>query len=274
MATQFDPWARRIPLRAENFLEFFADESSQTKHRYMVLGAVLVPARAVVEVEQRFAALRPTTKPVSEMKWTKVSKHNIREYEAWVELFFELSKLLRFSSVVIDASQFDHRTYNEGDSEIGFNKVLYQFLLHSIGTKYGYVRPIRGYLDARTTVHTPERLRLMLNGGLRKIHANKYWDMPFRELSFLDSSKSALLQLTDILIGAIAFDRNLHWTRPDSRPEKLQLCRRILDFAQTKPGRSACKVWEFQFRQKRGGGAGLQPDLQPDATKRGGTGTD
>ena len=187
------------------------------------------------------------------MKWTYVSKHNIKTYESWCNLFFKLSgraKVLGFSALVLDVSKFDHKKYNEGDSELGFNKILYQFLLHSIGRNYGYYRPIYGYLDHRTTVHTPERLRQMLNAGLQKIHPHKYKDKPFRRLTFRKSKETVLLQMTDILIGAIAFERNLHWTKSDCRPEKISLCQKILEHMHTKPGSWGCKIWDFKFKDR------------------------
>ena len=127
------------------------------------------------KAKTRFAEAKGNYK--HELKWTKVSKHNLKSYESWVDEFFHLSgraKLLGFYALVLDTSTFNHKKYNEGDGEIGFSKILYQLLLHSIGRNYGYYRPIVGYLDHRDTVHSPEKLRQMLNAGLLKIHPTKF----------------------------------------------------------------------------------------------------
>src|SRR5690606_12761880 len=101
----------------------------------------------------------------------------------------------------------------------------------------------------RTTAHSPENLRTMLNYGLAKycnIHTNA-----FRSLAFEDSKDSDLIQLVDVLIGGIAFDRNKHAETPGTRPQKIELSRRILALKRDVSMKHQFDFWDFQFKERK-----------------------
>lgn len=118
----------------------------------------------------------------------------------------------------------NHRLYNEGDKELGFNKMLFQ-LLYSLARKYKSRPRFYAYLDYRTTKHTPERLRDMLNRkaarDLRVTHN------PFRVCQFRQSHEVRLIQATDILTGAIAFKLNQHDVVVGAAVQKVELMNHI-----------------------------------------------
>jgi hypothetical protein len=85
------------------------------------------------------------------------------------------------------------------------------------------------YPDQRVTDHSPEELRLILNRGSRKKGDRRDW--PFRRCQFRDSKDTLLLQLTDVVTGAIAFHLNGHNKRSGASAPKLELAQYILDRA-------------------------------------------
>ena len=50
----------------------------------------------------------------------------------YVDVFFDASAKddLHFYALYVDTHTFNHHKYNGGEAEIGFNKLIYQLLLH------------------------------------------------------------------------------------------------------------------------------------------------
>ena len=111
----------RVPAKPENILEIYVDESSQNKHRYLVLGAVVIELLNAPKIEGLIAKARLPELPLGEAKWTKVSKAKLPAYKRLVDVLFDNIKDVHFHSLFVDTTQQDHKKYNQGDSEIGFN---------------------------------------------------------------------------------------------------------------------------------------------------------
>lgn len=122
----------------------------------------------------------------------------------------------------------NHRLYNEGDKEIGFNKMLFQ-LLYKLVREYRSRPRFYAFLDERTTKHTPDRLRTMLNAkaarDLKIVHN------PYRVCRFRKSHDVRLIQLADVLTGAIGYKVNGQETRADAARCKLDLLDHITSAA-------------------------------------------
>lgn len=232
--------------------DIYADESCQTAHRFLVLGAVTIKTEAVAELVTAIRAARLPGLPHGEVKWTKVSAGKLETYRAVVDAFFELSEqnVAHFHSVIIDTSRFDHHRFNQGDREIGFSKMVFQLLY-----KHARLYPERlyAYLDSRTTQQSLEDLRLMLN----RRAANKLGrsEFPFRRVVFRNSKESDVIQLNDVLLGAVAWAKNGHSLRPDASAAKSDLAEHILRRAgivsldtDTPFGRNRFTVWNFKLQ--------------------------
>lgn len=189
-------------------LNIYIDESSQSGHRFVALGGIWIERAHVASVERRLLALRGRHRLSGELKWRKLSPSRRLAYEAFVDAFFSLheERIVDWHVMFLEAGRIDHAAYSGGDKELGFNKFLYQFLFHRI-RQYPDARPVRIYLDSRTTRHDPDRsLRPILNNALRREFRTD--SGPVAHVHFLDSKKSHLLQVNDIILGAMAYLRN------------------------------------------------------------------
>jgi hypothetical protein len=160
------------------------------------------------------------------MKWGKVSGAKMAAYKRFVDCFFDTPEFKgsHFHSLVVDTSLVDHRRFNSGSKEIGFNKEIYQLarkfaILYRAGVFHLYP-------DYRDTNQRPEDLRNILNHGRHKERDGRDW--PFRRCQFRDSSKTPMLQLVDILLGAVAYGKNEHHAQPNASPHKLELGRYVM----------------------------------------------
>jgi hypothetical protein len=214
----------RVPAKPEEIIEVYADESSQNKHRYLVLGAIIVDLISTPELIEAIRKARLPELPQGEAKWVKVSRAKLAAYKRMVNVVFDNQDRWHFHSLFVDTTQQDHKRFNDGDSEIGFNKELYQ-LANKVGQLYSDVY-FHLYPDYRDTKNSPEELRQILCQGAKKRGDKRDWLV--RRCQFRDSKKTAPLQVADILIGAIAYQLNGHDKAADASPAKIELAQYIM----------------------------------------------
>ena len=230
--------------------DVYIDESSQNNHRFLVLGGIIIPTDEAARVVNALLATRFPELPNGEMKWGKVSKTKLPAYVRVIDLFFSNEfRDLHFHSLVVDTSKHDHRRFNSGSREIGFNKEVFQ-----LAQKFGRLYPARFHIypDERKTDQRPEDLRLMLNRYINKKLPERDW--PFRRVQFRDSKKTPLLQLADTLSGAIAYRLNGHDRQPGASPAKSSLSQYVLERAGVRDAfhdtniRGRFTIWHRQLR--------------------------
>jgi hypothetical protein len=237
--------SQKLPLT-----EVYIDESSQTKHRYLVMGGVIAEISDARRADEALKQARLPELPNGILKWTKVSRSKLPAYMRVVDRFFDLQQrmTLDFHSLVVDTTKQDHSRYNQGSRDIGFNKELYQLSM-KFGRLYNVLFHI--YPDRRTTSQSTDELRLMLNRGIKKRHADTR-DWPFRRLQFREPEDCQLLQMADLFAGAIAWHLNGHRTRENASPAKTRLGDYILQKAGiTNAGRSTAMGGQFTIWHRR-----------------------
>jgi hypothetical protein len=220
-----DSWVP-LPHEADLFHEVYIDESSQTKHRYMVLGGLCIPFSHSAHFEADIIAQRGTALPIARddgtprvMKWEKVNARNLDTYKRLVDAYFTfpmryklpLNKSLETHCLAVDTSKKTLKDTGEGDIEIGFAKEFYFLCVPIIGKRLKTAL-FHLYPDRRTTTQSLIEARNIMNAGARKYGDNRTW--PYRELKFQDPEMKQALQIVDILIGAIAFRLNGHYQKP------------------------------------------------------------
>jgi hypothetical protein len=238
----------------ERFLNIYCDESRQTADRYMVLGGLITVRENEEAFQKAMLLFRQSHNMWAEFKWTKVSDQKISEYIALMDLFFSLSRSFHFKAIVVDTQEMDHRKYNKNDSELGFYKLMYQFLLHSFGDYLTPTDQCIVHLDQRTTSkYKLSTLCAILNNGLKKKYGldNK----PIRNIQGLNSKGSDFIQVADILMGAIGYEMNGAHTRTNAKRAKVNLAEVIarkaglVNLQQPTPRSSRhFSIWHFHFR--------------------------
>jgi hypothetical protein len=222
-----DP-SRRLAADPATLSDVYIDESSQTKHRFLILGGVIVPTCRVSEFEEAIRAARRPDLPAGEMAWTKVSKSKLVAYKRVVDVFFDgfqCTPPIEFHSLFVNTTNIRDHIFNQGSRDIGFNKEIYQIVIKF--ARLHSTRLLHIYLDERETTNSTEQLRLILNRGLKKGGDRRDW--PFRRVHFRDSKQSQCIQLVDVLIGAVGYHINGHRLATDASPAKSELSDYILN---------------------------------------------
>jgi hypothetical protein len=233
-------------------------DESGTSDRYLVVGGLTLPRTNHEVLAKELAALKGKEgfRAEGEFKWGKVSKAYLPRYRQFLEWFFQhlQANHLRFRAHVVDTSTRAYRQYGEGDKEKSFYKVFYHLLFQSVrrlaleeeGSN------VLILLDDKTNRY-PFRLPVLkkaLNSGLKR--ELKMTDLVASVEPRQSSGPGAepLIQIVDVLIGAIGYVRNGHLHKPDASPAKVEMVRILEDLAGTKfsfdtAARAPFNLWTF-----------------------------
>lgn len=197
-------------------INIYCDESRHTSDvadRYLVIGALSCPREAKHDLVHAIHLLQARHSARGEFGWNKVAPGKSAFFRDLAEFFVQQPEL-RFRCLVADRSQFKHDEFNDGDKELGFYKLYYQTLVHWL--EPGKVYHV--YLDWQQNA-SQERF-----ADLRQILGRKLSGRA--KLACLEPASShelALLQLTDLLIGAVGYA----WNRRDTSKAKLEFCAQL-----------------------------------------------
>jgi hypothetical protein len=222
--------------------ELYIDETSQTGHHFLILGGVMFPRSHRDQFEQdiiearmpNLPAVRASDEP-REIAWSEFTSRDLETYKRVVDAFFTFGRRLstqdinriRFYCSVVNC-QVKGRRYSGKRGELPFNREIYYHCLSASRKNRDSLFHV--YPDHRQTIADMEKLRLILNRGIRR-DPGETRDWPFRRLHMRLSHNYQALQISDIFIGAVAYKLNGRYDAPNATPERKQLCDYILSRA-------------------------------------------
>jgi len=231
----------------------FADESCQNAHHYMVLGALILPGTLVQEAETGLRQVLESHRMHGELKWTKVSRGKLPVYEEFVAHYFDVlvPRGAEFHSLILNCHGLNHRKFNNGDPDLGYNKFMFQLLFHRAAVPYGEYEKIVADLDSRNSNRNPYELETILNSA----SSRKFDRQPFTRVAHRDSKGTRLLQLADLLTGAVAWHKNDHDAAENPSAAKCSLATTVANCAgrlrlgnETPKTERRMGVWNFRLR--------------------------
>lgn len=181
----------------------YCDESCHLENdhqKVMVLGALWCPREKAKEANKAVRDIKVGhgLGPSFEIKWTKVSPAKIEFYREIVEYFFSDPDLHFRALIVPDKSKLRHEAFASQDHEVWYYKMYFDMLKVILDPQAHY----RVYLDIKDT-----------RGGAKiaKLHdvlSNNIYDFSkeiIERIQLVRSHEVELLQLTDLLIGAVSY---------------------------------------------------------------------
>lgn len=219
----------------------------------MVAGGVLLRHARVPEFEAAIQQIKNNAGIVGEMKWSKY-KGGAREaaYKAVVDLCFDAisRRVAALHLIIANFAEFDHRSVLDGSPEGSVNRMYYQLCLHRIGQIYGSKCAIVIHPDAGNDSREIISFREAICAGAYK----RYDARPncIRAIQPLSSEEHHVLQMVDIVVGAVAASRNgreLAAPKADLAAYVLERSGRRSWAINTKPtGRFT--VWNFRHQER------------------------
>lgn len=207
--------AENLAVRNMNY-EIYCDEScvealyDKSAHKYMAIGGVWLPVECRMQMKLIVAALKKKYGRYGEMKWNKVSPATEAMYLELIDLFFQTYQI-RFRAICVEAEKVDHTIFNNGNGELGFYKFYFQLVQHWLIPGNSY----RLFVDHKINGN-PHRVAEL--GRILQYASTANISMA----QALPSEQSILIQLADVLTGAVAASFN-----GTAAGSKLAVCQRI-----------------------------------------------
>lgn len=132
-----------------------------------------------------------------EIKWTKVSDGEINFYKELIDYFFD-SELCFRGIVASNKKKLDHNKYNGGSFDLWYYKMYFLLLDTLIVPTDEY----RVFIDIKDTKGGPKVRKL------QEVLCNNIYDFKhevIQDIKQIDSKESEILQLADLLIGALGY---------------------------------------------------------------------
>lgn len=201
----------------------YCDESCHILHDHndiMALGSVTVPKEKVRAISKDIRKIKHEYNCNGELKWTKVSRKNALFYIALVDYFFSNEDLSFRSLIVRKKNSLDHEQFNAGSHDSFYYKMYFYLIRNIVENRIDHKFEV--YIDIKDT-RSGEKVY-----KLNEVLANNFYDFEKKQVSKIQqirSHESELLQLADLLLGAITYEnRSLH-----GNPAKLAIVQKIKD---------------------------------------------
>jgi hypothetical protein len=174
----------------------YCDESCHIEHdhkKYMLLGSVSSAYNQVKRHTERINDLKKKHNFYGEIKWSKVASSKYLFYKDLIDYFFDTD--LQFRAVVVDKSKINNGAFDQNFDEF-YYKMYYYLLFHNINSQYTY----NVYIDIKDTLsaYKVNKLKEILNVKFGV----------FRNVQNIRSNESILLQLSDLIMGALSYNLN------------------------------------------------------------------
>jgi len=210
--------------------DIFCDESrhiEKDRFKYMVIGGIWCERPFRKELNSMIEGMKSAANFAGELKWTKITPKKIALFKNVIQLFFTNSKL-SFRCIVVNKEKLKHEIYNpKGGHEEFFYKMYYYMLNKKMTPPNTY----RIFLDYKGKDNI-EKIRRLQN-IIRYTHFD-FLNQIITLMQSVQSKQHPLLQLVDILIGAVGYT----WNNLNTSKAKLEIC----DFICKKAGINTLKL--------------------------------
>lgn len=199
-------------------IKIYCDESCHLEHdnaKAMLMGAISCPA---TEKERIYSEIRKIKEKHglstwAEIKWTGVSASKLDYYLELIDYFLH-EDALSFRSVVVKNKQnLNHEKYNQGSHDLWYYKTYY-YLLDAI---VSYNDEYTIFIDIKDTRSGPKVAKL------HEVLCNNKYDFKkdvIKGIYQIKSHESEILQLGDLIMGAIGYYHNGHYKAEGSNRAK------------------------------------------------------
>ncbi|MGX3098489.1 DUF3800 domain-containing protein [Helicobacter sp. 23-1046] len=229
--------------------KIFCDESNHLdykdnptlKSNIMVLGAIRVAEEEVEQINKHIKYLKHKHNYHKELKWTKLHISQKPFYDELLDFFFS-EVCLKFQALLIPSKKnLKHDIYNDGSADLFYYKMFYYVFrnLFEAEVNVGEKIDAKIYLDYKDS-RCGTRMQ-----QLKEVLQSKYKDNLNVEVFTAKSHESNIIQLVDLLIGAIAYQAR------EDLEHKSEIKNYIVNILESKLYNKSLKLstppWESKF---------------------------
>lgn len=241
-------------------IALYCDEAGKDTDRFLAVGGLVLPSPAASKrVSRMFWHLKHTEGITGEVKWNNTKKGNYEKYRKVVDMVFRLAASgdLQFHCILVDFQRFDHDLRDDGGKGESLKRMYYQLILHRLCRPHSNGQLLYALVDKANELQGLDDLKK----GLNSVCKSKYNQSgeQLRAIEFRDSKEEALLQLNDIILGGVCYQRNRRNEEQGVGQFKSNLAGYILgrfgymDFDSDTPPGQSMSIWNFSSEYLRGG---------------------
>lgn len=233
-------------------MRIFADESCTQPNDggFMVIGCLTCDSETAADFRKEIGLLNSKISKQSEYHFANIGKHRTAcHYKQLCDIFFDFHnqkcsykrgldkaryyRRVCFDAIIIDHKKTDHVKFSAGDSQIGFFRFYKTILLHIVKKHY----------NNADLIITMDEITLKKTFILSDLHQQMNKKLGDRniiaKLQKQDSKAELLLQVADVLTGAVAFA----WNRQEcSLSTRNQAKLSVVQHIESRLGRSLTRL--------------------------------
>lgn len=175
----------------------------------MVAGGFAVAGSRMTEINDRIAELRASGGIASEFHWSEYRGGERREaYEDLVRYAFQLirDKHAALHLIIGKFKGYNHKAKPGENKDTSINRMYFQLCLHKVARFYGPSRAIHIRLDDGNDSSDICKMRNQLCAAAYRQYSTK--PNCVRSIEPIRSEKSGIVQMADVIVGAVAAKRN------------------------------------------------------------------
>jgi len=179
-------------MKIEKTYNMYCDESTHLENDgmpFMLISYVATPYNQLKQHKKAIHDLKQKYNFKGEIKWTNVSNSNHLFYNELIDYFFSTD--LYFRAIIVKKEQIDNMRENFTYNDFYF-KMYYQLLHHKLSMEDTY----NIYLDIKDT---------RSHKKVKKLQKILSYNVSVRNLQAIRSYESGLMQLADLIMGAINY---------------------------------------------------------------------
>lgn len=190
---------------------------------YMILGYVSIAYNQIRMANEMIRTVKQKYNFKGELKWTNVHTATYPMYKELLDYFFMTD--INFRAVIVDKAQIDQSRPEYTFNDFYF-RMYYQLLNFNTSPENDY----NVYLDIKDTCS---------NTKMSKLKEILGWNTSIRNFQYIRSHESLLLQLADVLIGAVNYslrmDDGRFECKVDAKRNLVALIKKHANISKTTP---------------------------------------
>src|SRR5699024_4576004 len=204
--------------QVQKTFNFYCDESchlESDEHRHMLISYVSSAYNQVQLHHEKIRQLKDKHNFYAEIKWSNISHSQYPFYAELIDYFFATD--LKYRAIVIDKEQVDNDRFDQ-NYQTFYYKMYYQLLNHKMDINYDnknnkiyYNKMYYELIKYKKEMQYVYDIYLDIKDTLSALKVRKLQDIlkleysAIRNLQNIHSHESLLMQLTDVIMGAIAY---------------------------------------------------------------------
>lgn len=211
---------KALPPPGKRYFHIYCDESSHVgKPTNVLIGGVMVERSLLETIDGELLDLFSYWNTYGEMKWGKVSRAKANVYKGFLDYFIQHTDVIRSCTIVASRATL----YEQMDRGTSIAQAMDELLLYLVTSVFGKSM-VPGdlaevFVDERQTQPALANLMLRCNAVLCDQMGHK--SDPIRAIRSIRSHDARMIQLADVLMGAIAFEVNGQDLRPEASEAKI-----------------------------------------------------